>query len=136
MAEASVPIRIATCCDFGVEPTRKPALRSCEMVPPFDDAMQTMPPIESAETKQGAADQPMSRKMRHVSKSVAIIMPEVGQEDDPTSPVSRDDTRTKRKPNETMRIAPSKLNRRFNCGAIMMAMSKAMIPPMTHFIED
>ena len=77
----------------------------------------------------------MMRKMRHVSNSVAIIMPEVGQDDEPTSPVSRDETVTKRKPKAMMRIAPNKLKRRFNCGAIMMTMSKAMIPPITHFIE-
>ena len=51
MQDASVPIRIAICCDFGVEPTMKPVFKSCEMVPPFEDAMQTMPPIESAVTK-------------------------------------------------------------------------------------
>ena len=62
-------------------------------------------------------------------------MPEVGQEDEPTSPVSREETVTKRKPKATMRTAPNKLNRRFNCGAIMMATSNAMIPPSTHFIE-
>src|SRR5205085_4905741 len=110
--EASVPIRIAICCDFGVEPTRKPVFRSCEIVPPFDDAMQTMPPMESAVTKYGGAVQPMMRKMRHVSKSVAIIMPEVGQEDEPTSRVRRDPTVTKRKPKATMRTAPNKLKRR------------------------
>jgi hypothetical protein len=43
-------MRIAICWDFGVEPTRNPVFRSCEMVPPLDDAMQTMPPIESAVT--------------------------------------------------------------------------------------
>ena len=39
---------VETC---GVEPTRKPVFKSCEIVPPFDDAMQTMPPMESAVTK-------------------------------------------------------------------------------------
>src|SRR5438067_8114235 len=135
MQEANVPIRIAICCNLGVEPTRKPVFRSCEIVPPFDDAMQTMPPIERAVTKYGGAVQPIMRKMKHVSNSVAIIIPEVGQDDEPTSPVSRDETVTKRKPKATMSSAPNKLNRKFNCGAIMMTMSKAMIPPMTHFIE-
>src|SRR5438045_4663492 len=73
--------------------------------------------------------------MRHVSSSVAIIMPEVGQEDEPTSPVRRDETRTKRKPNATIRIAPKKLNRRFNCGAIIITMSRAIITPRTQFID-
>ncbi len=43
-------MRIAICCAFGVAPTRKPVLRSCEVVPPFDEAMQTMAPTESAVT--------------------------------------------------------------------------------------
>ena len=73
--------------------------------------------------------------MRQVSNSVAIIMPEVGQDDEPTSPVRREETRTKRKPKTMIRIAPNKLKRRFNCGAIMMTMSNAMIPPSTHFID-
>src|SRR6476620_4917719 len=103
MQEASVPIRIAICCNRGVAPTRNPVLRSCEMVPPLDDAMQTIPPIDSAVTKYGGAVQPITRKMRQVKSRVAIIIPDVGQEDDPTSPVSRDETRVKRKPNATMR---------------------------------
>src|SRR5438067_12402560 len=73
--------------------------------------------------------------MRHVSSNVAIIMPEVGQEDEPTSPVRRDETRTKRKPNATIRIAPKKLNRRFKCGAIIITISRAINPPSTHLID-
>src|SRR5215217_6104257 len=105
------------------------------MVPPFDDAMQTIPPIESAVTKYGGAVQPMRRKTRQVSRTVAIVMPEVGQEEEPTSPVNREETRTKRKPNPTIRSAPNKLKRRFNWGAVMMTTSRAMIPLITHFIE-
>ena len=73
--------------------------------------------------------------MRHVSSSVATVMPEIGLEDEPISPVRREETVTKRKPKATIRTAPSKFKRRFSCGAIMMTTSKAMIPPMTHFIE-
>ena len=62
-------------------------------------------------------------------------MPEIGLDDEPTSPVRRDETVTKRKPKAMIRIAPNKLNRKFNCGATMMAISNAMIPPTTHFIE-
>ena len=50
-AEQSAPMRIAICWYFGVAPTRNPVFRSCDVVPPFEDAMQTMPPIESAVTK-------------------------------------------------------------------------------------
>src|SRR5207244_3384014 len=114
---------------------RNPVFRSCDVVPPFDDAMHTMPPIESAVTKYGGAVQPMMRKHRHVSNSVATVMPEVGHEEEPTSPVSREETVVKRNPIATIRSAPNKLKRRLSCGASMMRMSKRMIPPMTHFIE-
>src|SRR5436309_2823913 len=126
---------MATCWYFGVEPTRKPVFKSCEVVPPFDDAMQTMPPIERAVTKNGGAVQPMMRKTRHVRSSVATVMPEIGFDDEPTSPVSRDETVTNKNPKAMMSTAPSRLKRRFNCGAIMMTMSSAMMPPKTHFID-
>src|SRR5947199_7964553 len=134
-AEASAPTSIATCWCFGVEPTRKPVFKSCDVVPPFEEATQTMPPIESAVTKYGGAVQPTNKKMRHVSNNVATVMPEFGVDDEPTSPVRREDTVVKRKPNATMRNAPSKLKRRFSCGATMMRMRSRMIPPTTHFIE-
>jgi hypothetical protein len=41
-------MRIAICWERGVEPMRKPVFKSCDVVPPFDEAMQTMPPTESA----------------------------------------------------------------------------------------
>src|SRR5947209_2657944 len=126
---------MAICWYFGVEPTRKPVFKSCDVVPPFEDAMQTMPPIESAVTKKGGAVQPMMRKTRHVSRSVATVMPDMGFDEEPTSPVRRDETVTNRKPKAMMSTAPSMLKRRFNCGAIMMMMSSAMIPPKTHFID-
>ena len=50
-ADANVPKRMAICCAFGVEPTRNPVFKSCDVVPPLDMAMQTMAPIESAVTK-------------------------------------------------------------------------------------
>src|SRR5437762_1665868 len=91
-ADASAPTRIAICCNFGVEPMRNPVFRSCDVVPPFEAAMQTMPPIDNAVTKYGGAVQPMIKNTRHVSNSVATVMPEIGFDDDPISPVSRDDT--------------------------------------------
>ncbi len=71
----------------------------------------------------------MARKIRQVSSSVATVMPEIGLEDEPISPVSRDDTVTKRKPNSTMSSAPS----RFMCrgGASTMATMMARMPPKT-----
>src|ERR1051325_10680746 len=98
MAEASAPMRIAICWYFGVEPTRNPVFKSCEVVPPFEAAIQTIPPIESAVTKYGGAVQPMIRNTRQVSSNVATVMPEIGVDDEPTSPVSREETVTNRKP--------------------------------------
>src|ERR1043166_795295 len=113
IAETSAPTRIATCWYFGVEPTRNPVFRSCEVVPPLEAAIQTMPPIESAVTKYGGAVQPMIKNTRHVSSNVATVMPEIGFDDEPTSPVKREETVTKRKPKAIIRIAPSRLKRRF-----------------------
>ncbi len=45
----------------------------------------------------------MTRNTRQVMSSVATVMPEMGFEDEPISPVSREDTVTKRKPRITMR---------------------------------
>src|SRR2546421_11446298 len=113
-ADARAPTRIAICWYFGVEPTRKPVLRSCDVVPPFDAAMQTMPPIESAVTKYGGAVQPMIKNTRQVSSNVATVMPEIGFDDEPISPVSRDETVTNRNPKPTIRRAPSRFPRKFN----------------------
>ena len=41
---------MAICCARGVEPIRKPVFRSCEVVPPLEAAMQTMPPTDRAVT--------------------------------------------------------------------------------------
>ncbi len=43
--------------------------------------------------------------VRQARRSVATVIPEIGFDDDPISPVRRDETVTKRKPNTTMRIA-------------------------------
>src|SRR5918911_5023913 len=101
---------MATCCAFGVEPTRKPVFKSCEVVPPFEDAMQTMAPIESAVTKTVlpilCAVHPTARKIRQVRSSVATVIPEIGFDDDPISPVRREETVTNRKPKAMIIAAP------------------------------
>jgi hypothetical protein len=60
-------------------------------------------------------------------------MPEIGFDEEPTSPVRREDTVTKRKPSTTMRLAPT----RFMCSgrASMIAITSAMLPITTTFIE-
>src|SRR5207244_10698650 len=90
---------------------RNPVLRSCEVVPPFDAAMQTMPPTESAVTKYGGAVQPMIKNTRQVSNNVATVIPEIGFDDEPISPVSREETVTNRNPKPKIRSA----TRRFPC---------------------
>ena len=97
-AEVSAPTRIATCCVHGVAPTRKPVLRSCEVVPPFETAMQTIPAIESAARRYSGPTQPSRTKIRQVSSSVATVIPEIGFDDEPISPVSREETVTNRNP--------------------------------------
>jgi hypothetical protein len=89
-AEASEPIKIAICMSRGVPPTRNPVLRSCDVVPPFDEAMQTMAPTDSAVTYQRLPVQPATRKMMQVNSSVATVIPEIGFDDEPISPVRRD----------------------------------------------
>ena len=101
-AEVNAPIRIATCCFQGVAPTRKPVFRSCEVVPPLDDAMQTTPAIESAVTRYSGPTQPSTTKIRQARSSVAIVIPEIGFDDEPITPVIRELTVTKRNPNNTI----------------------------------
>ena len=99
-AETSAPTRIATCCFHGVAPTRKPVLRSCEVVPPLDDAMQTTPAIDSAVRRYSGPTQPSTTKIRQVKSSVAIVIPEIGFDDEPITPVIRELTVTNRNPNK------------------------------------
>src|SRR5687767_5372125 len=97
---------MAICWFLGVAPTRKPVFKSCDVVPPLEAAMQTMPPIESAVTKYGGPTHPTTKKIRQVRSSVATVMPEIGFDDDPISPVNRDETVTNRKPKATINSAP------------------------------
>ncbi len=101
----------------------------------MEEAMQTMPPIESAVTKYFGPVQPTKRKTRQVRSSVATVMPEIGLEEDPISPVRREETVTKRKPKPTMRSAPRRFHCRCSCGTTMMTRRRAMQPPMTNFID-
>ena len=50
---------------------------------------------------------PKNKNTRHVSSSVATVMPEIGFDEEPISPVSREETVTNRKPNITMHTAPN-----------------------------
>ena len=76
--------------------------------------------------------------MRQVSRSVAIVIPEMGFDEEPISPVRRDDTVTKRKPKTTMRTAPTNLvpiPASRSIGAAMIAAMRTMIPIPTNFMD-
>src|SRR5262249_33455946 len=57
----------------------------------------------------GAETQPNARKMSETMISVATVMPEMGFDELPTSPVRRELTVTKRKPSTSSSTAPSTL---------------------------
>ena len=63
--------------------------------------------------------------------SVAIVIPEIGLEELPISPVMRDDTVTKKKPNSTMRIAERALPWVGVPGAKTRKMARASEPMST-----
>src|SRR5215204_1333608 len=104
--------------------------------------MQTMPPMESAVTKYGYdAVQPSAKKTKHVNNRVATVIPEIGFEDEPTSPVNLDETVTNKNPRTMIRRAPRnettgsfKMNRPSE-GESMIAASSTISPTITHFIE-
>ncbi len=49
---------------------------------------------------------PKRKKMPHVKSSVAMVIPEIGLDDEPISPVRREETVTKRKPKTRIITAP------------------------------
>src|SRR5258707_15882707 len=108
-ADIKAPTRIEICCCHGVAPTRKPVFKSCEVVPPLDEAIHTIPAIDSAVMRYSGPIQPSNTKIRHVSNKVAIVMPEIGLDDDPITPVIRELTVTNTKPNNTIKSAPASL---------------------------
>src|SRR5207248_4763981 len=128
-AEESAPTRMAICCREGVAPTRYPVLRSCEVVPPLEMAMQAMAAMERAAILYGAVVQPSEKKMSEVMRSVATVIPLIGFDELPTSPVSRELTVTKRNPRTRMRIAPRMLI--LSEGASVQATTSASEPAPT-----
>ena len=82
----------------------------------------------------------MMRNIKHVSSNVATVIPEIGFEEEPISPVSLDETVTNKKPKAMMRMAPVKATMGLvigspSCGNAMIMPIKAMMPPITNFIE-
>src|SRR5437016_13010590 len=69
--------------------------------------MHTTPAIVSAVSVSAFEVFPSAKKIKQVNSSVATVMPEIGFEDEPISPVSRDDTVTNKNPNTITKTAPS-----------------------------
>ena len=67
--------------------------------------MHTTPPIVSASTAYEFAVQCTTRNTAQVAISVAIVIPLIGFEELPISPLIRDATVTNRKPKTTMKSA-------------------------------
>src|SRR3954464_12888331 len=91
-AEPRAPIRIAICWARGVAPTRKPVLRSCEVLPPLDEAMQTTAETLRAVSMYAGPVRPTAQKMMQVRSRWAMVMPEIGLDEEPISPVRREET--------------------------------------------
>ena len=73
----------------------------------------------------------MIRKIRQVNSKVATAMPEIGFDEEPISPVRRDDTVANRKPKTRISSAP----RKFMCSGVANVITAMMDrqPMMTHF---
>ena len=75
---------------------------------------------------------------RQVPISVAIVMPEIGLDDEPIKPTIRLDTVTKKKPNTTTSIPSSNLFVSVCpgiCGKISISTTKSMLPIITVLID-
>ena len=59
-----------------------------------------------------------------------MVIPEIGFDDDPTSPVSRDETVTKRKPKIMISSAPARFI--WSDRKVSIRTTSPMIPPITH----
>src|SRR2546423_7919577 len=130
-AEANAPQRMAICCREGVAPTRYPVLRSGEVLPPLEMATQTTAATLKAAILYGGVTHPRAKKMSEVISNVATVMPEMGFDELPTSPVRRELTVTKRKPSTRMSSAPSTLI--LNDGTSAQTTTSASEPaPTTH----
>src|SRR5260370_40224616 len=102
------------------------------MVPPFDAATHTRAAVVSAISLYGTPVQPTSTKRPQVISSVATVIPEIGFDEEPISPVMRLETVTKKNQNKTIRIAETRLILRIRPAQIITAM--ASDPPATTVI--
>src|ERR1041385_5721892 len=77
---------------------------------------------------------PSATNSRHVRIRVAIVMPEIGLDEVPISPVMRDDTVAKKNPKIRIRIAASGLPYVGSVGIAARNTASSSDPPMTTLI--
>src|SRR5438128_2327505 len=70
--------------------------------------MQTTAATVRAVSMYEWSRQPTAKKMMHVNSKVAMVMPEIGLEEEPISPVRREETVTNKKPKTRIIMAPMK----------------------------
>src|SRR5215218_3035974 len=111
-----------------------PVFRSCDVAPAFAAAMQTTAPTQSAIGEYHSPVQPSATKIVQVRIRVAIVMPEIGLDDDPISPTMRDETVTKKKPKITTRMDATKLPCVGSRGATARKRARSTVPTSTSVI--
>jgi len=107
-------------------------LRSCAVVPPLLAAIPTMAAVVSAMKRSAGEVQPSTRKRRQVESSVATVIPEVGLEELPISPVMRAETVTKKNPSTRTSSAERRLT--WSGGEHQTAQKRSSVPPTTTVI--
>src|SRR5688500_8934753 len=95
----AAPMNCPSCCFAGVAPTRYPVFRSCEMSPAFDAATQTTVPTVITVALVVGPTAPSARNASAVPISVISAIAEVGFDETPITPTSRELTGTNRNPN-------------------------------------
>ena len=99
-AELITPTNCINCCFHGVAPTILPVLRSCKLSPPIAAAQHTTAPIKIAVA--APFDESISKKViinRELNNIVAMVTPDIGLFEDPTTPAIYAATAENRNPN-------------------------------------
>src|SRR5688572_23435387 len=96
--------------------------------------MQTTAPTQRAMGEYHSPVQPSATKIVQVRISVAIVIPEIGLDDDPISPTMRDETVTKKKPKITTSTEATKLPCVGSRGASARNRARRRVPPSTSVI--
>src|ERR1044071_384871 len=101
----AAPRNWPNCWRAGVAPTSQPVLRSCEMSPAFDAAIQTTVPAVRMAARADGSFQPRSTKTIETPSSVTSVIADVGFDDTPIRPTMREETTTKQTPKIATPIA-------------------------------